>query len=175
MEWLLVIVVGILAICIGTVIYTKSKNYRRIQPRTDEIRWRDIHISPPEQPNRRNINTSPITEQIEWVELEVDLPPTARDGETIIDENFLDPGVPDDLENILTNVIGTKDLYSQEVFRPGERIYLCRRHKIAYHEDSWRELGCQCSVCGNAGHTGEYSLPVSIQSQQMRRNRDRVN
>ncbi|MCL1471000.1 hypothetical protein [Argonema antarcticum] len=175
MEWLLVIGVGILVVSIGTVIYAKSKKSRRIQPGTGEIRWRDIGISPPRQPNRRNINVSPVTEEIEWIELEVDLPPTGGDGETIIDENFLNPDVPDDLDNILRNVIGTKDLYSQEIFRPGERVYLCRRHKLAYHEDSWRELGCQCPVCGNAGHTGEYTLPVSIQFPQTRINRDRVN
>ncbi|GAB4304746.1 MAG: hypothetical protein Fur0025_46600 [Oscillatoriaceae cyanobacterium] len=55
-----------------------------------------------------------------------------------------------------------KDPVTQEIFRPGENVYLCHVHRLAYHEDSWQEMGCRCMVCGNNGHTKSYTLPQPI-------------
>ncbi|MFB2876466.1 hypothetical protein [Floridanema aerugineum] len=73
--------------------------------------------------------------------------------------------LPDDLNNILMDISSgeIKDPVTQEIFRPGEQVYLCHRHKLAYHEDSWREIGCQCIVCKNNAHTKLHTLPVPVQ------------
>jgi hypothetical protein len=182
MEWIVLIGFGIIAVIIGTLVYNKYKhsvpslnrsslrstsspiqNRSPYQKRVEQIVWKDINISSAVNENGwRDISIPLEATQIEWVDIEI-TPPIAR-NEPLIDDNFLNPDVPDDLDNILRMIIGTRDLYSQDIFNPGERVYLCRRHKLAYHEDSWGELGCQCSVCGNDLHTGSYDLPVSYNS-----------
>lgn len=71
---------------------------------------------------------------------------------------------PDDLSNILQDLSNgdIKDLVTQERFRPGERVYLCHIHRLAYHEDSWNEIGFKCTVCGHNKHTKEYTVPNPI-------------
>ncbi|MEZ2231082.1 hypothetical protein [Microcoleus sp.] len=180
MEWIVFIGFGIIAVIIGTLVYNKYKpslpSSNRIplrstsapfqdrspsQTRVDQIVWTEIDISPEVNQNGwRDINIPLEASQIEWVDIEITIPPIDRD-DPLIDDNFLDTSVPDDLDNILRSIIGTRDLCTQEIFNPGERVYLCRRHKLAYHEDSWGELGCQCSVCGNDLHTGSYDLPAT--------------
>jgi hypothetical protein len=180
MESIVFIGFGIIAVIIGTLVYNKYKDFlpslnrsslrstsSPLQSRSpyqkivEQIVWRDINISSEVNENGwRNINIPLEASQIEWVDIEITIPPIGRD-DPLIDDNFLDPSVPDDLDNILRSIIGTRDLYTQDIFNPGERVYLCRRHKLAYHEDSWGELGCQCSVCGNDLHTGSYDLPAT--------------
>ena len=122
----------------------------------EQIVWRDINVSRDAgEIGWEEINVPRDAGQIEWFELE-------PGDDTPVDEPFLNPDVPDDLDNILRDVIGTKDLCSQDIFHPGEKVYLCRLHKLAYHENSWRYLGCQCPVCGSPAHTGDYTLPGSI-------------
>ena len=72
---------------------------------------------------------------------------------------------PDDLNNILMDLSKgeIKDPVTQEIFRPGEKVYLCHVHRLGYHEDSWQEMGCKCMVCGNNAHTKEYTVPQSMQ------------
>ena len=80
----------------------------------------------------------------------------------VTQETFISPSVPDDIDNLLID-IGQgeiKDPVTQETFRPGEMVHLCLVHRLAYHEDSWREMGCQCMVCGNNAHTRVYTLPA---------------
>ena len=71
---------------------------------------------------------------------------------------------PDDLNNILMDLSNgeIKDRVTQEIFRPGEKVYLCHVHRLGYHEDSWQEMGCRCMVCGNNAHTKEYTVPQSM-------------
>ncbi|MEY3868372.1 MAG: hypothetical protein RLZZ338_2263 [Cyanobacteriota bacterium] len=165
MEWIVFIGLGIITVILGTLVYKKSKPSLPFQDRSpsptrvDQIVWTEINISSQVNQNGlREINIPLEASQIEWVDIET-IPPIAR-NDPLIDDNFLDPDVPDDLDKILRMIIGTRDLYTQDIFNPGERVYLCRRHKLAYHEDSWGELGCQCSVCGNDLHTGSYDLPA---------------
>jgi hypothetical protein len=68
--------------------------------------------------------------------------------------------VPDDLDNILMYLSKgeIKDPVTQEIFYAGETVYLCHRHRLAYHEDSWQEMGCKCMVCGNDAHTKVHIL-----------------
>lgn len=74
---------------------------------------------------------------------------------------------PDDLANILNDLSNgeIKDPVTQEIFRPGEKVYLCHLHRLAYHQDSWQEMDCRCMVCGNNAHTKDYTLrqPISFQ------------
>jgi len=164
MEWLFAVTL-ILAF-IGAVVYAKHKsslpppNRPPAQIGPEQITWRDINVSSEAEQNRwRDVNVPSEASQIGWVDIEINPPSVDSDSEEVIDENFLNPNVPDDLGNILRSVIGTRDLCSQEIFRAGERVYLCRRHRFAFHEDSWRELGCQCPECRNDAHTRDYILP----------------
>lgn len=80
----------------------------------------------------------------------------------------ISPSVPDDLDNILRDIANgeIKDPVTQDIFHPGEKVYLCGIHRLAYHEDSWREMGCKCMVCGNNTHIKMYSLPIPMNIQQ---------
>ncbi|NET45197.1 hypothetical protein [Okeania sp. SIO2B3] len=73
--------------------------------------------------------------------------------------------VPDDLDNILQSLSQgeIKDPVTQETFRSGQKVYLCHTHRLAYHEDSWQEMGCRCMVCGHNRNTRDYILPTPIQ------------
>ena len=174
MEWMIFLGLGIITVIIGTLVYKKYKPSLPSSNRSpggstsapfqdsspsQTIVWTDINISSEVNQNGwRDINIPLEVSQIQWVDIEI-IPPTFRPY-ILIDDNFLNVDVPDDLDNILRMIIGTTDLYSQDIFNPGERVYLCRRHKLAYHEDSWGELDCQCPVCGNDLHTGSYELPA---------------
>lgn len=74
------------------------------------------------------------------------------------------PNLPDDLDNLLKDLSNgeIKDPVTQDIFRPEEKVYLCHVHRLAYHEDSWKEMGCRCMVCDNNSHTKFYVLPSLI-------------
>ncbi len=77
---------------------------------------------------------------------------------------LLDPNVPDDLEKILIDLSSgqVKDIVSQEIFSPGQTVYFCHVHKLAYHEDSWREIECKCVHCNHDINTKLYHLPMPM-------------
>ena len=169
MQWLVVVGIGIAAL--GTFLHFKSKRSARLPSRNRPVHprvwrpsanestqipiiWEDIPISSSSDRNRwlERDNRSE-TNSIAWVELEIEQPSVVED------DNFFNLNVPDDLDNILRDVIDTRDLYSQEIFMAREQVYVCRLHRLAYHEDSWIELGRKCPVCGNDAHTGRYQLP----------------
>ncbi|MDJ0717688.1 MAG: hypothetical protein QNJ54_26275 [Prochloraceae cyanobacterium] len=74
------------------------------------------------------------------------------------------PNIPDDINNILENLAKgeIKDPVTQEAFTPGDKIYLCLSHRLAYHQDSWQEIGCKCISCNHSHHIKIYTLPVSL-------------
>jgi len=74
---------------------------------------------------------------------------------------------PEDAKEILENVAKgeIKDPVTQEIFQPGEKVYLCDIHLLAYHEDSWDEVGCKCMECGNDDNTKEYTVPKLNEKQ----------
>jgi hypothetical protein len=178
MEWLVLAALSIVII-IGATLYVRRKFYltshqrklrQRISSQSARPRNRWIDVASPSATNQwvdANSETSEIewveldseTDELQWVDIEVNLEPVDSNPESLTDDNFLNPEVSDDLDNILRDVIGTKDFYSQEEFTSGETVYLCRRHRLAFHEDSWRELESKCPECGNDAHTGHYSLP----------------
>lgn len=75
--------------------------------------------------------------------------------------------IPEDAKEILENVAKgeIKDPVTQEIFKPGEKVYLCDIHLFAYHEDSWDEVGCKCMECGNDDNTKEYTVPKLNEKQ----------
>lgn len=77
----------------------------------------------------------------------------------------INSGVSEDIQNTLIELSKgeIKDPVTQEVFRPGETVHLCLVHKLAYHEDSWKEIGCKCDSCGNDAQTKIYTLPVAME------------
>lgn len=77
---------------------------------------------------------------------------------------------PDDLHNILIDISQgeIRDMISQEPFRPGEKVYLCSVHRLAYHEDSWQYNNCQCSSCGHGNSTKAYTVPSPIDLRQIK-------
>jgi hypothetical protein len=79
------------------------------------------------------------------------------------------PDIPDDLDNILREISSgeIKDPVTQDVFCSGEKVYLCHVHRLAYHEDSWIEIGRKCMVCGNATHTKTHVLSLPVQVRRM--------
>jgi hypothetical protein len=90
---------------------------------------------------------------------------SSSSNNTTDSDSTLDRGVPEDIDNILIELSKgeIKDPVTQEVFRPGETVHLCLVHRLAYHEDSWREIDSKCMVCGNNAHTKTYTLPVPIE------------
>ncbi|MEH1781769.1 MAG: hypothetical protein V7L26_22195 [Nostoc sp.] len=84
--------------------------------------------------------------------------------------NFtVSPDIPDDLDNILRELSNgeIKDPVTQDIFCSGEKVYLCHVHRLAYHEDSWIEIGRKCMVCGNATHTKTHVLSPPVQVRRM--------
>ncbi len=157
MELISILGAGILAV-IGVVIYAKSKSFLPPSNRTSPIRTSTPNQNVPrsqtgtEQIGWADINVSSGEDRIKWVDIDTNLPPVVRENEHTRTD--------DDLDNILMNVIGSSDPCSQEIFRPGQKVYLCRLHRLAYHEDSWREIGKKCADCENDEHTGLYELPI---------------
>jgi len=64
-----------------------------------------------------------------------------------------------EISDLLKDLIGQKDSINQQLFRSGEKVYICIRCQSGYHEDSWQSLGCTCKQCGNATKVREYTLP----------------
>lgn len=88
---------------------------------------------------------------------------------TATSNNTIPANAPDDLDNILRELGNgeIKDPVTQEIFRPSEKVYLCYIHRLAYHEDSWTEMGRKCMVCGNATHTKIHTLSPSLEVRRM--------
>jgi len=91
---------------------------------------------------------------------------STQDPDDLADKIF--GGVPDDIDNILKDLSmgDIKDPITLDKFHPGETVYLCHVHRLAYHEDSWREMNCRCHVCGNNSHIKQHTVPLSIPIRQ---------
>ena len=59
----------------------------------------------------------------------------------------------------MRNLIGQKDLVSREEFKPGEKIYLCVRCQLGYHEESYQFLNNRCDQCQTNDKITAYTLP----------------
>ncbi len=111
-------------------------------------------VAPPSTSNRRTTSSSPSS-QIHWKNLKTNHLRNSTEPKQVV----WNDDVPDDIKNILKNVIGSKDPLTQEEFLPGEQIYFCRQCRLAYHQDSWQELDQKCRDCKSNKKTKFYTLP----------------
>lgn len=155
MGYLILIGIIIVVVFIFTAINNYQKNKR--MPQSSQSSFTNTNRQPSQTlANQINWNeNNDLDNQFPWVELQPD---------SVTRDSFLDSNTPDDLDNILSNVIGTKDPYTQEKFEARQKVYLCRRHRLAYHEDTWTEIGSKCLHCLNADHTALYVLPTERSS-----------
>lgn len=72
--------------------------------------------------------------------------------------------IPDDINNILMDLSQgeIKDMISQETFKPGEKVYFCSVHRLAYHEDSWQYIEHKCPVCSHGNNIKVYTVPTPV-------------
>ncbi len=87
------------------------------------------------------------------------------------DNKVIKPGedlsnLSEEVANVLTNLSNGQitDQVSQETFKPGDKAYLCHVHYLAYHEDSYQDIGRKCMECGNNTHIKEHTVPQPIAS-----------
>jgi hypothetical protein len=70
-------------------------------------------------------------------------------------------------KRILQSLIGTKDLVSGEILKPGQRVYVCLSCQLGYHEDSWYYLNRVCEQCkGDEKQIKSHILPASIRQNR---------
>jgi hypothetical protein len=184
-----IIILVLLIVVMGIALYKEKKRLLRSSNRRDyrnrihnsssqtstQIQWNDIPINHYSNSSDPPTNTSFENSQIGWIDIEVnnspvfiDIPtpsvPQNHENEPIPDPNFFDPPVHDDLNNILESIIGSRDPLTLAIFRPGERVYLCRRCRSAYHEDSLQELNRKCANCDTDQYIIISELPLNINS-----------
>ncbi len=153
----IIIICIISTIIIGVIIAVRSKptlppsnqnNYPRVEP-------------PP------TIITPNSNEEEEWVkQLERANNPVATNNSSSSSPPSPPPPInipiPDDLDNILIEISQgeIKDPVTGEQFQPGQKVYLCHLHRLAYHEDSWEDNGYKCIHCQDDNKTKLYTLPT---------------
>ena len=87
------------------------------------------------------------------------------------DNKVIKPGedlsnLSEEVANVLADLSNGQitDQVSQETFKPGDKAYLCHVHYLAYHEDSYQDIGRKCMECGNNTHIKEHTVPQPIAS-----------
>ncbi|WP_027248764.1 hypothetical protein [Planktothrix agardhii] len=184
-----IIILVLLIVVMGIALYKEKKRLLRSSNRRDyrnrihnsssqtstQIQWNDIPINHYSNSSDPPTNTSFENSQIGWIDIEVNNSPVFIDiptpsvtqnheNEPVPDPNFFDPTVPDDLNNILESIIGCTDPNTLAIFSPGERVYLCRRCRSAYHEDSWQDSNRECQNCDTDQYIIISELPLNINS-----------
>ena len=138
-------------------ISTPSSNRPTPTPDQSSIVWRDI---PPELSNSNPQEfTLPEFELVEVWESNDFLEDSSNDHSTNNNTAFLDTDYNYTIQELLKSVIGTKDLLTQEEFRPRQQVYFCSNCTLAHRQDSWQESGNRCNQCGSSEHTRLYTLP----------------
>jgi len=85
---------------------------------------------------------------------------SSQTSNPIVDHDFLSGSQHFfDIDELLRNLIGQKDLVSREEFKPGETIYLCVRCQLGYHEESYQFLNNRCDQCQTNDKITAYTLP----------------
>ncbi|CAD5951673.1 Translocon at the outer membrane of chloroplasts 64 [Planktothrix agardhii] len=85
---------------------------------------------------------------------------SSQTSNPIVDNDFLSGSQHFfDIDELLRNLIGQKDLVSREEFKPGETIYLCVRCQLGYHEDSYLYINNRCDQCQTNDKITAYTLP----------------
>lgn len=66
-----------------------------------------------------------------------------------------------DIQELLNNLIGQRDIVTSQVFTSGEQVYFCVRCQLGYHEDSWEYLNKECNQC-KSSQASIHTLPIVI-------------
>nr|WP_264478111.1 tetratricopeptide repeat protein [Planktothrix agardhii] len=115
------------------------------------------------QPNTTSSSSSTTVDRhgISWIEDPTST--TSSSSQTsnpIVDNDFLSGSQHFfDIDELLRNLIGQKDLVSREEFKPGETIYLCVRCQLGYHEESYQYINNRCDQCQTNDKITAYTLP----------------
>jgi hypothetical protein len=65
------------------------------------------------------------------------------------------------IQELLNNLIGAKDIVTGEVFKPGDKAYFCVPCQLGYHEESWEHLNKECDQC-KSSQASIHTLPILI-------------
>ena len=88
---------------------------------------------------------------------------SSQTSNPIVDNDFLSGSQHFfDIDELLRNLIGQKDLVSREEFKPGETIYLCVRCQLGYHEESYQYINNRCDQCQTNDKITAYTLPHQL-------------
>jgi hypothetical protein len=125
---------------------------------TNPIQWQDFYISSP--------IPSEINSQIQWQ----DHPTPVNTGqrEQRNNQDFFDINCRNlSVEERFKNVIGSRDVYTQEVFNGEDEVYFCCLCNMAYHKQTWEEeIDQKCINCQNDKDTIFYKLPSNTKNIQ---------
>ena len=115
------------------------------------------------QPNTTSSSSSATVDRhgISWIEDPTSTTlSSSQTSNPIVDHDFLSGSQHFfDIDELLRNLIGQKDLVSREEFKPGETIYLCVRCQLGYHEESYQFLNNRCDQCQTNDKITAYTLP----------------
>jgi tetratricopeptide (TPR) repeat protein len=115
------------------------------------------------QPNTTSSSSSTTVDRhgISWIEDPTSTTlSSSQTSNPIVDNDFLSGSQHFfDIDELLRNLIGQKDLVSREEFKPGETIYLCVRCQLGYHEESYQYINNRCDQCQTNDKITAYTLP----------------
>ena len=118
------------------------------------------------QPNTTSSSSSTTVDRhgISWIEDPTSTTlSSSQTSNPIVDNDFLSGSQHFfDIDELLRNLIGQKDLVSREEFKPGETIYLCVRCQLGYHEESYQYINNRCDQCQTNDKITAYTLPHQL-------------
>ena len=118
------------------------------------------------QPNTTSSSSSTTVDRhgISWIEDPTSTTlSSSQTSNPIVDNDFLSGSQHFfDIDELLRNLIGQKDLVSREEFKPGETIYLCVRCQLGYHEGSYQYINNRCDQCETNNQITAYTLPHQL-------------
>jgi len=118
------------------------------------------------QPNTTSSSSSTTVDRhgISWIEDPTSTTlSSSQTSNPIVDNDFLSGSQHFfDIDELLRNLIGQKDLVSREEFKPGETIYLCVRCQLGYHEESYQYINNRCDQCETNNQITAYTLPHQL-------------
>jgi len=149
-PWFYQLLLWLILGCIGVIIIlgiTVSSNYQTTNTTATNT---PIIVKP--SSNSQDIDWQDIDWQdidwqdIDWQEVNINTP-------------ILKPST--NIQELLNNLIGAKDILTGEVFKPGDKAYFCVPCQLGYHEDSWEHLNQECDQC-KSSQASIHTLPIVI-------------
>ncbi len=111
------------------------------------------------QNSANSLQANVHSQTIQWTDQSVARTSTESNHSTIIEFHLTDDHQNHNPKELLNDLIGQRDRVSGEVFRQGEKVYICFQCQLGYHEDSWQFLNKQCEQC-KSSNLKNYNLPI---------------